>query len=130
MMPTPMADIETRMGIQPLEELHAERDVLVKQVAPLKVKWGPGGLGQHLRKAELSMVEETIRGKAAVEERKITEAAIEQGGHADPRYVEWLTTAAAEFAEMILLENEIDKINEKIIRGGQAGKYATSELHL
>ena len=31
---------------------------------------------------------------------------------------------------MILLENEIDKINEKIMRGGQAGKYATSELHL
>ena len=127
---TPMADFEAKIGIQPLEELHAERDMLVKQVAPLRAKWGQNGLGPHLRKAQLSKVQELLRAQAAADGEKVTESRIDQMGHADQRYLDWLAQGLLEYEQMIIVEEEIDQINERIIRGGQVAKYETAAMHL
>src|SRR5882724_9201744 len=40
---TSQGEVEARMGLIPLEELHQERDELVSQVARLRAVYGAGG---------------------------------------------------------------------------------------
>jgi len=125
-----MGDIEDRMGIVPLEELLAERDDLVQQIAPLRARHGPGGTYNDLRKVELASVAQIIRAGAVRDGVKLTEAAIEETAHADARYVDWVTTATREKAELAVLENRILGISEMVFRGNAVARFLASEAQL
>ena len=74
-----MGEIESRMGLPPLEALLAERDTLVKQVAILRATHGPFGTYEALRKMQLASIGAILRAKAVEAGVRITEAAIDEG---------------------------------------------------
>lgn len=125
-----LGEIESRMGIPPLETLLAERDELVKQVAPLRAKHGPWGCYGDERKIELAKVAAMLRSQAVVENRKVTEASLEEASHAHPTYVGFVTTATEEKARYFELENRIEGIGELIQRGNVIARYLSSEIAL
>lgn len=127
---TPMADVEQRMQLVPVEELLGERDVLVKKVADLRARHGAFGTYNDLRKILLATIAQTIRAAALRDSVKWTEAAIEDLAHADPRYVEFVTTATKERAEWAILENTIQGIADTINRGQAVARFLSSEVAL
>lgn len=127
---SPFGEIEARMGIPSIESLLAERDDLVKQVAPLRAKHGPFGTYDALRKVELSTIASVLRAQAVADGRKMTEAGIDEAAHADDRYIAFITLATQEKAEWAILENTITGITDAIQRGNVIARYLAAEAHL
>jgi hypothetical protein len=127
---TALAEIEARMGLPPLEGLLAERDELVQRAADLRAKHGPFGTYDALRKVEWATIATTLRAKAFAAGEKMTESAIEQAAHADPRYMEFITHATREKAEWAIAENRITGIGDTILRANAIARYLAAEAHL
>ena len=127
---TPMGDMESKLGIQPIEELLAERAVLVKRVADLRARYGSGGTWDALRKTQLCQIAALIRAEAVRDSRKMTEAQLDQEAHADPRYVGAITQATKDRVEWAILEDQIQGVNETINRGQVVARFAVAEMHL
>lgn len=125
-----MADVEVRIGIQPIEELLAERDALVKKVAPLRARHAAFGTYEALRKIELATIAETIRAQAVADGKKITEDAIKDRAHAHPRYVQFIADATNEKAKWAELENLIQDVADTINRGQAVARFVSAEVHL
>lgn len=124
------AELEARIGIEPLESLLAERHELVQQVADLRARHGSFGTWGDLRKTELATIAQSIRARAIAETRKMTEAAIEEAAHADPRYVEFITDATRERARLTIAEDRIQAINDRIMRDQALARFVSAEAHL
>lgn len=118
------------MGVPPLESLLAERDELVKQVAPLRAKHGPFGTFDALRKVELATIAASVRARAVEQEKKVTEAAIDEAAHASARYAGFIAQATNEKANWAELENKIAGINDTINRGQAIARYLAAEVSL
>lgn len=127
---TPMGDMESKMGVQPIEELLAERDHLVNQVADLRARFGAFGTYNDLRKIELARIAGLIRAQALRDERKMTGAEVEDATHAHPDYVDFVTTATVERARWVKFEAAIEGIDFTINRGQAIARFATAEAHL
>lgn len=127
---TTLSEVEARMGLPSLESLLAERDELVKLVAPLRARHGPFGTYQDIRKIELARVGAVIRARAVESGTKVTEAAIEEGAHSHPDYVAFVTDATNEKGGWIILENRITGIADTIQRANVIGRFLAAEAHL
>jgi hypothetical protein len=129
---TPFGEIESRMGLPPIEELLAERDELVKHVAPLRAKHGPFGTWDALRKVELATIAASLRARAVAEEppRKMTEAAIDEAAHSDGRYAAFIAAGTQEKADWAVQENAIQGIADTINRGQAVARYLAAEVPL
>ena len=127
---SPLSDLEARIGIPPLEELHAERDALVIRAAPLRARHGPGGVWDDQRRVLRSTIAMRLRGEAELASRKVTEAFLEDAAQADPLYGEFIAAGLREKAAWFELENQIMSITETINRGQVLARFATAELHL
>jgi hypothetical protein len=125
-----MGEVQLRMGVQPIEELLAEREELVRQVADLRARHGSFGTYNDLRKIELAQVAQTIRAKLLRDGGKMTETAITDAAHSDPRYQEFVIEATQERAQWAILEGRIDAIDARINRGQVVARFITSEMHL
>ena|SRR6266550_4063577 len=125
-----LAEIESRMGIPTLDSLLAERDELVSSAAPLRARHGPGGTYPDLRKIELAKIAQIIRASAIRDGVKMTEAAIEEAAHADPRYIEYVTEATKQKAQLAIAENRIQGVNETVYRGNAVARFLASEAQL
>lgn len=123
-------DIETRMGIEPIAELLANRDALIAKVSRLRARHGAFGTWEAERKVCLSVAAGVIRARAAAEPKKITEAQIEWEAHTAENYVTFLTESLSEKATCIELENKIQNIADLINRGQCIGRYLAAELGL
>lgn len=128
--PHPLRELESRIGIDHLDELQARRHELVRDVAGFRAKYGPFGSADNLRKIELSRIAAIIRAAAVRDGVKLTEAAIQEAAHADARYVEHVTRATNERAEHAILEDQIQAIDERIMRGQALARFAASEAML
>lgn len=122
---TPVGDTEARMGIVPLEELHAERDTLIEQVKHYRARFGSGGTYTDLRKIELAKVSELIR--SAHLGRKMTSAEVEEMAHRHPSYMTWVVDRTVERADWIVLENRIKSIDERIFRDQAVARFLAQE---
>src|SRR3990167_5952971 len=127
---TALGDVEARMQLVPLETLLAERDALVKQVAPLRARHGTWGVYDDLRKVHLSKVATVIRAQAVAAGERKTEAQIEQEAHADERYVAWVVEATKQKERFYVLENRIQGITDTIMRGQAIARYLAQEVGL
>lgn len=125
-----IGDIEQRMGLPTIESLLAERDELVKSVAPLRAKHGPFGTFDALRKVQLATIAATIRAKAVAQGVKLTEASIEEAAHASPEYAGFIAQGTSEKAAWAEVENDITGINDTINRGNVVGRYLSQEVGL
>ena len=127
---TALGDIENRMGIPPIEELLAERDALVKEVAPLRARHGAWGTYNDLRKIELAQVGALIRAEALKAGAKVTESFIEEQAHSSGRYADFVIQATEEKARWAELENKVESINDTIQRANAIARFLAAELHL
>ena len=126
-MPTPTEDTEARMGIEPIDQLLAEREHLVNQVVDLRAKYGPFGTWDHLRKITLSVIKGAIRAQAVRDKRKLNNEQVDEEAHAHPDYIELVTVATRERAEWAKLEARVEAIGFRINRGQSIARYLSSE---
>ena len=118
------------MGLVPLEELLAERDELVRQVAPLRALHGPGGTWDDMRRMERSRLAPRIRAIAVRDEKKLTEAAIDDAALSDLDYAAFVAAGTREKAAYYELEARIQGIEFTINRGQAIARYLAAEVHL
>ena len=123
-------ELESRIGIEPLDTLLAERHDLVGQVADLRARFGGFGTYGDLRKIELARIAQLIRAQALNEKVKMTAAEVDDAAHSDPRYAELVITATKERATWSLLEDRISAIEHRIARDNALCAYARAELSL
>lgn len=129
-MASPMADVENRMGLQPVEELLEQRRHLVEKVATLRAQFGPGGSWDALRKIEKERIKAACRAQALRDKVKVTEGFLEEQAYSHPDYVDFVTSATAERAAWIRLEAEIQEIDFIINRGQSVARFVSMERTL
>ena len=125
-----MAEIEARIGVDPVMELLAERQDLIDQVAPLRALYGPGGTWDAQRKMELANLKMLIRAQAEAADTKRTEAYLEDAAHADPRYKNLVAQATTDRANLSILEDKVNAIEARIRRGDAVIRYVSAEARL
>jgi len=125
-----MAEIEDRIGVAPVEELLAERQDIVEQVAPLRALYGAGGTWDAQRKMELANLKMLIRAQAEAADTKRTEAYLEDAAHADPRYKNLVAQATTDRANLSILEDKVNAIEARIRRGDAVIRYVSAEARL
>lgn len=125
-----MAGIETRMGLEPIHELLGRRQVFVEQMADLRARYGSFGTFDAMRKAELSKIKMQIRAQAVAGGVRKTEACLDEEAHADPRYMEFITTATRGRADLAVLESKIEQIDATIYRANVVARYLSAEASL
>lgn len=127
---SPFGEIEARIGLMPIEELLAERDALVREIAPLRARHGPFGTYGDLRKIELAKVAAALRAQAVAENRKVTESWLDEASHEHDHYVAFVTEATEEKARYFELENRIQGVEDTIRRANAVAQYLTAEARL
>lgn len=125
-----MSDLEDRMGLRSLDTLLAARADLVQQVAELRAQHAAFGTYGDLRKIELAKLAWIIRTKAVGTGTKMTEAAIDEAAHTSPTYIEFVTDATREKARWVRLEDQIQAINDTIMRENAIARFLASEAML
>jgi chorismate mutase len=129
-LPADTDDIESRMGIEPVAALLARRAVLIGQVAPLRARHGDSKHADARRKLVLDTIAAKVRAEAVAGTIKKTEAAIAEEAHASNGYADFMTKETTERAELTVLENQIQAINDQINRGQAIARYLSAELAL
>lgn len=122
------ADTELRAGVQPIEELLDEHRHVRQKFAALWAKYGPGGVADHMRKAELARLVEYLRAMAIAEERKVTEAALDAAAHSHKQYLDFIAEMTKERAEFYELQAQLQEIEWKVNRGQAMIRYSTIEM--
>jgi hypothetical protein len=124
------AELEARTGVEPLDQLLAERARLVGEVSELRARYGPGGTYNDLRRIELARLAALIRAQALKDQIRLTESAVDDMTHAHPLYIKFVTNATTDRAEWSVLEDRIAAVQDRIFRGQALLRFAASELHL
>lgn len=129
---TPQADVEQRMGIQPLEELLSERDELIARCAPLRARHGPGGVWDDLRRVQRATIAMKLRAQAAATSppTKVTESFLDDAAQADADYLAFIEAGVREKIQHTELENQIAGIDALIQRGNVVGRFVAQEAGL
>jgi hypothetical protein len=126
-----MADIEESIGVRPIEELLAERDTVVDEMADLWARYGPGGTWADHRKSELSAIKMRLRAEYQRDKtQKVTDGYLEDAGHADFGYMDLITEATRDRAKLKLLEKRLERIEHTIQRANAVVRYRASEARL
>jgi chorismate mutase len=125
-----MREVESRLGIEPIDKLLAERYALVERVADLRARHGAFGTWDHARKILLATVAMKARALAVRDGTKVTEGALEDLAHASPEYTEMVTQATLDRSELTLLEAKIEAIDATIMRANAITRFAASEARL
>lgn len=125
-----MSAVEDRMELRPLEELLASRAGLIALIAPLRARHANFGVYGDLRKIELAKVAAMIRAKAVSAQMKISEAAIDEAAHASEHYCQFVTTATLEKARWVELEDQVQAINDIILRENAIARFLAAEARL
>lgn len=128
----PMAEAESRAGVQPIDELLDERAILIRQVAPLRAVYGSFGTWESQRKMMLARLKGQVRAEAlrGTTARKMTNDQIDDEAHDHPEYMEFITKATKERATWIVLESKIEDIDFRIQRGQAVVRFASAEARL
>lgn len=122
-----MLDLESRIGITPLDALLAEREQLVAAAASLYALYGPFGTAEHRRKVALALAELQVRAAIAVTGEKATEGKVDAMARTHPTYLGFLDGMEAGRAEWLVTETKIQSITDQIARGNALTRYAATE---
>jgi hypothetical protein len=106
--------LESRAGVESLDELHAKRYGIIERLAPLKALHGAFGSADDRRKRVLECCKLRARQRLSEGGGKVTEGMIEAEGYADPEYESLLDEGIAAKIEYILLDNELATVNDRI----------------
>lgn len=120
-------DIEDRIGIDPLDQLLAEREQLVGQAASLYAVYGPFGTAEHRRKVALAAAELQVRATLTDSGEKATEGKVDAMSRTHPTYLAYLDGLEAGRAEWLVTETKLQAITDRIQRGNVLSRYVASE---
>ena len=127
---SPMADVEDRLGIEPIHEVMARRERLVEEAAELRALHGSFGLFDARRKTELAAIKMSLRARSQRDKMRVTEGALDDAAHADPRYVEFVTQATIDRARLSVLEHKIHALDESVHRANTITRHLSAEARL
>ena len=127
---SPMAEVETRLGVKPIEELLDERSHLVERVADLRARYGSFGTFDHIRKIELSRIEGLLRAEHRRDKVRMTIPEMSAATHSHPDYTDFIIQATRDRAEYVKVEAKIEAIDATIQRANAIVRYLTSEARL
>jgi len=125
-----MSDLESRMGLRPLEDLQSDRTKLVKQAAPLRARYGRGGTAEKLEKIELARIAQAIRAKAVRDREKLTIPEVHDRTYSDERYIELVTTMTNDRSLLEELNDKITCLDEQIMWRHTEAKLIRDEMRL
>ena len=127
---SPMAEIEGRLGIDPIHVLNAQRLALINEGCDLRAVHGAFGTFDAQRKSQLAVIKMALRARAQLDKVKVTEASLDDQAHADPRYVEFVTEATKQRARLAQIEGKIEAIDQTIRRANVVARYVCDETRL
>ncbi len=116
----PTRELEARVGVVSLDDLAAERVELVKQAAPLRAQRDTFDARRKERRSAISALITRDQGD-------MSEAKLERLSSGDPRYKSYLDDAELAFAQLAVLEIEIQTLTDKMRRGDALIRFAASE---
>jgi len=128
--PQSFETVESRAGVESLAALHAQRDQLIAQSSRMAAIYGPFGMWEALRKAQLAVAELKVRDAAIAAEAKMTEGKADAMAHTHPEYTAWLSRSIEEKATWIALDNRITTINDRIRSRENEMHYVRAEMGL
>jgi hypothetical protein len=114
-------------GVQPVDELLAERHALVCANATRAALYGPGNVWDASRKSRWAVARLRIKGELVNAGEKWSEAGLDALAYADQKYVDWLAWSEEDKAEYEMERDRIDAITERIRRGALVMKAYTYE---
>lgn len=122
-----MSHLEDRIGIEPLDLLLAQREGLVVEAANLYARYGPFGTAEHRRKVALAAAELQVRAELASRDEKATEGKVDAMSRQHPTYLAFLDSMEEGRAEWLVVENTIQGIGDRIMRGQALARAYSSE---
>lgn len=122
------AEVEDTAGVERIDDLLAQRDVIVRELRHLRPLYGPLGMFNHRRKIELSRLTVFLVADATRDGgKKPTDTVLDALAHAHPDYVDMIATGTGEAARWVELEETLEAIDMRINRGQALLRYASSE---
>lgn len=113
----PETNAELRADVEPIDVLLAERDDVVRKLAPLWAKYGPGGTAESALSAKRSEIAEMLRAMAAADERKVTEARLDDASRGHKLYLDFLARQTVERCDYFLYDQQLRAIDARLNRG-------------
>lgn len=127
-------EYESAHGMEPLADLHAERDRIAAEYAGLRPLFGPAKMWEHQRKALLALIELELREgwtrNEVTKDLKLTESAVDAAAHVDPRYTKFLNDGIAGATRFEVLSVQMGNLEERSQRGQVIGRLRASEMHM
>lgn len=123
----PHTSTEVAAEVESLEVLITEHRALSRQVVDLYGKYGPFGVADDIRKAELMRIRELMRDEALKAGEKVTEAALDAKAYSHPTYRDLLETMANEREKYLLASNELSYIEWRVNRANAVLKQRSLE---
>jgi hypothetical protein len=123
-------ELETRIGVTPLDQLLAERERLVGEAASLYARYGPFGTAEHRRKVALATAELQVRADIASSGEKATEGKVDALARTHSTYLAFLEAMETGRAAWLVTETQIQAINDQIQRGNALTRFAAQEVRL
>lgn len=122
-----MGELEAGIGVEPLDLLLAKHGKLREKHAALWAKYGPGGVADNLRKAELSRIKEMLRAKAVESGARMTEAALDDAAHDHDDYHAFIAITLAERAQYYETDAKLRELDWRFQRGQGLLRYVAHE---
>lgn len=120
-------EAQIRTGVQPVDELLAERHTLVVTNATRAALYGPGNVWDASRKSRWAVARLRLKGEIIKAGEKWSEAGLDALAYADQKFVDWLAWSEEDKAEYEIERDNIDAITERIRRGALVMKAYTYE---
>ena len=135
-------DNQAKLGMPDIDELLAERDVLVNALTEKKMRNRAlaakyaytNAMWDAERKVRLSLSRLKVRDELAAKDQKVTDATLDAMAHADAEYRKFVNESFVERANYLSAEaeyardeNAIDAITERIRRANITGKSFAME---
>lgn len=103
---------EARWGVESLDEMQDERRVKARELAKLKAKWGDKDYVSARRQAFRAAIKNERSAEPLYQDA--SEAKLDRLAEADPRYHRYLRLVASSKTRMLILEDEVREVTERI----------------
>lgn len=123
----PREEIELRAGVQPIEELHAERRHLIEQGKQMAALYGRFGMWDARRKVMLALAARRVRERFNKAGKRPSAAIVDEMAHGDATYTAFIEQSVQEAGEWQVIQNEINTVTETINRDQALIRFGAME---